>query len=155
MLSYKDNQRCFGNPGDPRIADELRIERKQARRRFRVSAGCRLPVDEAAHPINFTDRVEVGNELAAARKPAKLLYLEILMRVGNSDAIVLSKPFEQMDSLVQQAIPSLALPVIKSRIAIGRPLTKQRCSAVFLPEINSQSGLKTAAESQGRASFFF
>src|SRR6516225_5740845 len=100
MLSYKDNQRCLGNPGDPRIADELGIERKQARRRFRVSAGCRLPIDEAPHTINFTDRVEVGNELAAARKAAELLYLEILMRVGNSDAIVPSKPFEQMDPLM-------------------------------------------------------
>ena len=88
MLSYKDNQRRLRNPCDPRITDELGIEGKQARRRFRVSTGCRLPVDEAAHAVNFTDRVEVGNELAAARKAAELLYLEILMRVGNSDAIV-------------------------------------------------------------------
>ena len=57
MLSDKDNQRCFGNPGDPRIADELRIERKQARRRFRVSAGCRLPVDEAEYAVNFAERI--------------------------------------------------------------------------------------------------
>ena len=76
------------------------IERKHARRRFRVSAGRRLPIDEAPHTINFTDRVEVGNELAAARKTAELFYLEILMRVGNSDAIVLSESFEQMDSLM-------------------------------------------------------
>src|SRR5215472_7270054 len=100
MLPHKDNQCCFGNPGDPRIADELGIERKQARRRFRVSTGCGLPIDEAPYAINFTDRVEVGNELAAIRKAAELLYLEILMRIGNSDAIVLSKPFEQMDSLM-------------------------------------------------------
>ena len=87
MLSHKDNQCRFGNPCDPRIADELEIERKQTRRRFRVSAGCRLPIDEAP-------RVEVGNELAAARKVAEPLYLEILMRIGNSDAIVLGKLFE-------------------------------------------------------------
>ena len=55
MLSYKDNQRRLRNPCDPRITDELGIERKQARRRFRVSAGCRLPVDEAAYAVNFAD----------------------------------------------------------------------------------------------------
>ena len=96
MLSHKDNQRCFGNTGHPRIADELGIERKQAQRRFRVSTGCGLPIDETPDTINFTDRVDVGHELAAARKPAELLYLEILMRIGNSDAIVLSKPFRSV-----------------------------------------------------------
>ena len=30
MLSHEDNQRDFGNTGDPGIADQLRVERKQA-----------------------------------------------------------------------------------------------------------------------------
>ena len=57
MLSHKDNQCRFWDPADPRIADELRVERKQARQRFRVSAGCRLPVDEAEYAVNFAERI--------------------------------------------------------------------------------------------------
>src|SRR5215469_7436572 len=90
MLSHEDNQRCFGNPGHPRIAAELGIKRKQACRRFRVSAGCRLPIDEGQYTINFTDRVEIGNELATSRETLEFLYLQTLMGIVNSDAIVLS-----------------------------------------------------------------
>src|SRR5271168_2120068 len=59
MLSYKDDQCHLRNPADPRIADELRVERKQAIGSLWVATGCRLPVDQAAYPVDFTDGIQV------------------------------------------------------------------------------------------------
>jgi hypothetical protein len=43
---------------------------------------------------SFTHRVQVDNKLAASGKMPDLLYLEILVRITNANAIVLRKSFE-------------------------------------------------------------
>src|SRR2546429_250406 len=73
----------------------------------------------------------------------------------NTDAIVPRKYFEQMDSLVQQAIPGFSFFVVKHRIAIDFPLLKERGSTIFSSEVSSQGILKAPAEDHGRTSFLF
>src|SRR6516162_7328800 len=67
MLSHKHNERHFGDAGDPRIADQLWIERKQSSGFLRITAGRGLPVHDAPHAIKFTDSVNIGNKLIRVR----------------------------------------------------------------------------------------
>src|SRR6266478_8690341 len=54
MLPDKNDQRHFRNPTDPRVADELRIERKQSLGLRRIATGCCLPVDQAVLAIDLS-----------------------------------------------------------------------------------------------------
>src|SRR6266404_1689737 len=100
MLPHKNNQCHLGNASDPRIANQLRIERKQTFRAIWVATGRGLPVNEAAHTVYLTDRVEIGNKFAASRQRLQKFDLEILTRVADANAIILRKPLEQMYSLM-------------------------------------------------------
>src|SRR5207253_5826575 len=154
-LAHKNNQRGFENSADPRIADELRVERKQAFRCLRVTAGRRLPIDQARYAVDFADGVEVSNKFAASRENPVFLYLQIPMGIVNTYAIVPRKCFEQMDPLMQQAIPGFSFLVLKGRVAIGSPLLKERGSAILFAEVGTQCVLKAPSEGHARARFFF
>jgi len=95
VLSHKHNHRRFRNPTDPRIADELWVQGKQAARFFWISAGRGLPIDQAGYSVRFTDRIQVANKFAAGRQDPTPLGLKALLRFMNGDAIVLSKSFQQ------------------------------------------------------------
>src|SRR6266481_4263303 len=105
MLPDKDDQRHFRNPTDPRVADELRIERKQSLGLRRIATGCCLPVDQAVLAIHLPEGIEIGNEFASSRQCPKHFDLKILLRTANLNAIIPRKGFEQMDALVEESIP--------------------------------------------------
>src|SRR6266478_2789648 len=73
MLPDKDDQRHFRNPTDPRVADELRIERKQSLGLRRIATGCCLPVDQAVLAIHLPEGIEIGNEFASSRQCPSIL----------------------------------------------------------------------------------
>ena len=73
----------------------------------------------------------------------------------NTYAIVPRKCFEQMDPLMQQAIPGFSFLVLKGRVAIGSPLLKERGSAILFAEVGTQCVLKAPSEGHARARFFF
>ena len=50
------------------------------------------------------------------------LNLQILFGSVNADAIILSKPLEQMDSLVDEPIPGFALSVFEAERRGTRPI---------------------------------
>src|SRR6266851_4783131 len=68
MLPHKNDQCHLRNATDPGIANELWIERKQTFRAIWVTTRCSFPVDQAAHPVDFTYRIEIGDKLAASRQ---------------------------------------------------------------------------------------
>src|SRR5271156_5648212 len=59
VLSSEDGQGVIRNPSHPGITNQLRIERQQTLRLFRIAAGRRFPVDDATLPVKFTDRINV------------------------------------------------------------------------------------------------
>src|SRR6266404_451660 len=100
MLAHEDDQGHLRHASDPRVANELRIERKQTFRAFWVTTCCGLPVDQAAHTVHLTDCIEVGNKFAASDQCLKKFDLEILSWVVDTNPIVLREPLQQMDSLM-------------------------------------------------------
>ena len=102
MLAHEDDQSHIGNSRHPRIADQLRIESQQPRGCFGITAGGRLPVHEATLAIEFTDGVDVGDELVAVGQVPDHLELQILLRLGNANPIVSCKAFEEMHTLMEQ-----------------------------------------------------
>src|SRR5450631_1335013 len=59
LLPDKYDKCHLGNPTDPRIADELGVERKQTVRLVRVATAGGLPIDQAACAVDFTDGIHV------------------------------------------------------------------------------------------------
>src|SRR5437588_8619690 len=94
MLPDKDDQRYFRNPTDPRIADELRIERKQPLRLRRIATGCGLPIDQAMLAIDLPEGIQIGNEFAPSWQCSQDFNLQILLRTANSNPIIPRKCFE-------------------------------------------------------------
>src|SRR5215472_7508087 len=101
MLPHKNNQSCLRNPAHPRITDELGVERKQPLGDFGVSTSRCFPIDQAPHAVQFTDGVQVGNKFTASSETPRVFHLKVLSRITNTDTIILGKPSEQMNPLVQ------------------------------------------------------
>src|SRR5579864_7608198 len=122
MFPDKNDQGYLGNSADPRIANQLRVEGQQAVGPFRVATCRRLPVNQATGAVNLTDGVKISYKLAASGKASQYFHLEIRLRIVDTNAIVLHKSLEQVDSLMQQAVPSLSLFIFGGSVAIDAPL---------------------------------
>ena len=85
LLSHEDDEGHIGNAADPGIADELRIEREKPFGLFRIPAGRGLPIDQAMLAIEFTDRIDIGNELIASREGSSELELQVLLRIRDNE----------------------------------------------------------------------
>src|SRR5216683_3936756 len=94
MFPHEDDQRYFRNPADPRITDELRIERKQPLGFRGIATGCGLPVDQAMLAIDLPERIKIGNEFAPSRQCPKHFDLQIFLWTANPNAIIPRKCFE-------------------------------------------------------------
>ena len=81
----------FGNASHPRIANQLRIQRQQTLRLFRVSARRGLPLQQAALSIEFADGVDVGHEVVLSGELPVKLDLQIPSRLKDLDTIVLTE----------------------------------------------------------------
>src|SRR5260370_22078460 len=75
MLSHEDDQGYVRYSGDPGIANQLGIQRKQAFWVFRIATRTSLPIDQAMSTIDFANRVEVIAKFASFRKSAKYFDL--------------------------------------------------------------------------------
>ena len=80
---------------------------------FGVS-GCRgLPVDDAFRTVNFTDRIDVRHEITAPGKRSSQFHLKVLVWTSYPNAVILGKPFEQVNALVIESIPGIILRICK------------------------------------------
>src|SRR6516164_8740385 len=146
MLSNEDHEGYFGNPSDPGIADQLRIKRQQAIRILGISARCRLPVDDALLAVEFAYRIKVCNKLMPARKIADHFDLKVVLRCSNTNAITLDESLEQVNALVNQTVPGLAVLVIQRSIPEETPFLKEGCTRIFLTKQGCKSFLKATPE---------
>src|SRR5713226_7323034 len=131
MFPHEDDQSHFRNPTDPGITDELRVERKQSLGLRRIAAGGCLPVDQAVLAIDLPEGIKIGNEFAPSRQRPHDLDLKILLRTANPNAIVPRKGFEQMDALVEEAVPGLSFAVFKRSIAVWFPFLEKHSGAIL------------------------
>lgn len=64
-LAHENNFGDFVDAGHPRIADQLRIQCGNAGRFFWISRGAGLPFQNAARAVQFTNGIDVGDEMVA------------------------------------------------------------------------------------------
>src|SRR5712692_10325858 len=155
MLPHEDDQCYFRNPTDPGITDELRIERKQSLGLHRIPTGGCLPVDQAVLAIDLPEGIQIGNEFASSRQCPHDLDLKILLRTANSYAIIPRKGFEQMDSLVEEAVPGFSFAVFKRTVVVCIPFLEKHSSAILLTKVGTQSFFKAATEDHRCPGFSF
>ena len=71
------------------------------------------------------------------------------------DPVVLGKAFEQLDTLLQHAVPGVAVGVLQSAVLVDGPLAKQGRGGVFVSKESPERVFEGPAEQHGGASVFF
>src|SRR5713101_716625 len=105
--------------------------------------------------IDLPDGIKIGDEFASPRQCSKHFDLEILLRIANPYAIIPCKCFEQMDALVEEAVPGFSFAVFKRSIAMRIPFSEKHSSAILLTEVGTQSFFKAAAKDHRCSGLFF
>src|SRR6516225_839610 len=153
VLSYKYDQGNLRDSGHPGITNELRIERQKTFRLFRISGGGRFPVDDAFCSIHLANRIDVRHEITATRERAGQLHLKILFGAADLNAIVLSEPLEQVDTLMIEPVPGVILRIGERSVLLLLPLLEECGSRVLSSEVGHQGVLEAPAEDHGRSIF--
>ena len=91
------------------------------RRLFGIAARRGFPIDETLRTVEFAEGVDISDEFVVAGKAANHLHLQVLLRTANLDAIILCKSLEQMDTLVNQAIPGFSFLVLEGSVTKSAP----------------------------------
>ena len=76
--------------------------------------------------------------------------LQIPAGLANADPILLAEALEQLDALLEHAVPGIAMRVLQWLTPIERPFLKQGSGRILMQEIGRQSTLKGAPEEHGR-----
>src|SRR5437762_9588158 len=93
-LAHKHYLRHLGNPCNPGIANQLRIERQQSLRFLWIAAGRGFPFEQAALPVEFADCVNVGYELFVSANWQQEFDLKVAPRLAEADAVFLTETLE-------------------------------------------------------------
>src|SRR5260370_34525874 len=83
------------------------------------------------------------------------LDLQIALWIVNLHAILVGEPFEQVDSLVDQAIPGFSFLVFKGSAPERTPFLEERSRAVVSLEVSRQRLFEAAPEHHRRTRLFF
>src|SRR5207244_5051420 len=130
-LADEDDLCDFGDAGHPGVANQLRIQSQQSIRFLCVAAGRGLPLDQGARAVQLSDRVDVGYEVILFGNGSHELDLQVAARLANADAVVLAEPLEELDSLLQHAVPGVTVRVLQALVLAGSPFPKQDSRCVF------------------------
>ena len=96
--------------------------------------------------VEFADGIDVGNKLIYVRELADYFDLKILVWLGDSNAIVLGKAFEEMNTLMDQTIPGFPLSKLKPSVAERTPLPMKHRAAIVSAEISTKCLFKAPTE---------
>src|SRR6185437_2933773 len=148
-LADKHHHGHLTDTAHPGIADQLWIKSPESFRLIHIAAGCGLPVDQIALAVDLANSIDKGHELAAVCERAGDLELQIPVWLRNPYSVLFRKQMKQMNALLQQSIPGIALAVFQSRILISSPFLIERHSTVLVAKISAKRLLKAAAKDHG------
>src|SRR5207249_11030676 len=78
----------------------------------------------------------------------------IAARLANAHAIVLPEAIEQLNALLEHAVPGIPMRVLELLIVTELPFLKQHSSRVFVQKVGGQSAFKGASEEHGCPAVF-
>src|SRR5208283_5059447 len=154
-LADEDNLGDFVDPGHPGIADELRIQCGNAGWLFWISCRGSLPFQNAWRAVQFTNGVDVSYKIVAGRQGPIELNLLGGTRTANANAAVLGESLEQLDALLQHAVPGVVARVGQTHILAHAPLLEQHSRRVFTAKKGGDGLFEGSAKKHGGARVFF
>src|SRR2546425_9458375 len=113
-----------------------------------------LPLEQAALIIQPPDGIDVRHELVLAGERPHKLDLQVVPGLANAHAILLAEAVEQLNALLEHAIPGVTMRVLELLILIEFPFLKQGSRRVLAEEVGGQSTFKGAPEEHGCPSIF-
>ena len=91
VFADKHYESDIGNTREPGIANQLRVQCKQALSGVGVASTGRFPINDATFSIQFADGVHVTKEFCFFSKFMQNLDLEIILRIFDAHAVILGK----------------------------------------------------------------
>src|SRR5205807_7371383 len=114
-----------------------------------------LPFEQAAATVQPSDGIDVRHEFVLVRKWPYKLNLQIAAGLANANAILLAEAVEQLNALLEHAIPAVAMRVFELLILTELPFLKQGSRCVLAQKEGRQSAFKGASEEHGCPGIFF
>src|ERR1022692_3333091 len=106
-LTDKDDLRDFIDPRHPGIANQLRIQRRNAVRLLRIAGGAGLPLQHTGCTVQFADSIDEGDKAVARTQRTCESDLLMAVRLVNLDAAVLDETLEQLNALLEHVVPGV------------------------------------------------
>jgi hypothetical protein len=136
-LPHKHDLGYFRYPSHPRITNKPRIKSQQSPGLFRIATRRSLPFQQTRRAIKRPHRIDVSDKLVPPNW-ARHLDLQVALWLLDLDAIVLAEAHEQLNSLLQHAIPVVAFREEKILVFIRRPFPEKHLAGVFPPKVRTQ-----------------
>src|SRR5207237_6369311 len=99
--------------------------------------------------------IDVRHELVLAGKRSYKLDLQVAPGLANAHAILLAEAVEQLNALLEHAVPAVAMRVFELLILTELPFLKQGSRRVLPEKVGGQSPFKGAPEEHGCPGVFF
>src|SRR5207245_7457445 len=99
--------------------------------------------------------IDEGDELIRCRQLPRKFDLQIAPRLRNANPVILAEAIEQLDSLLEHAVPGVAVRVLELLILIELPFLKHGSGCVLPKKEGGQSAFKGASEQHGCPAVLF
>ncbi len=130
-LAYENHYSRFSDAAHPGVTDQLRVERQQACRLFRIAAAGGLPLQQAAGAVQIPEGIDIGHEVLTVGKLTDQLGLQVAPRLADADAIIPSQLLQQLHALASQPLPVVPVAVLEWTVLVGSPFLEQGSRAVL------------------------
>ncbi len=118
-LPHEDHFRDLGNTGNPGVANQLRIQTQESLGLLRIAAGSGLPFQKAFGAIQYPNCIDVSHKIVGRRYRFCELDLQIPSRLSNADSILLGETIQQLNTLLQHAVPRNSVRIGKAGLLIA------------------------------------
>src|ERR1019366_596583 len=133
-LTNEDDLGDFIDPGHPGIANQLRIQGRDAVRLLRIAGRGGLPLQHTGRVVQFADRIDKGDKAVARTQRACESDLLMVVWLVNLDAAVLGEALQQLNPLLKHVVPGVVPGVDQLQFLIWCPLLKQYGRWIFVTE---------------------
>src|ERR1019366_6096932 len=153
-LTDKDDLGNFIDPRHPGVADQLRVQGRNAVRLFRIAGRAGLPFQHTRCAVQFAHSIDEGDKAVARTQRAGESNLLMAVGLVNLDAPVLGEALQQLNALLEHVVPGVVARVGQPEVLAWRPLLEQYCCWVFVTEQSCHRLLEAAAEQHGGPGVF-